>query len=87
MGSKGSYEQMDRDAARNFIEIAQKSGVELIIYLGGLCNEKETLSSHLRSRIEVGNILRNSSVPVIEFRASIVIGSGSLSFEMIRSLV
>ena len=87
MGSKGPFEQMDRVAAKNFIEIAQKSGVKLVIYLGGLCDEKETLSSHLRSRTEVGNILRNSSVPVIEFRASIVIGSGSLSFEMIRSLV
>ena len=67
--------------------IAKEAGVERIIYLGGLGNEKEVLSSHLRSRQEVGYILRASNVPVTEFRASIVIGSGSLSFEMIKSLV
>ena len=87
MGSAESFEENDRIAAQNFGEIAKEAGVERIIYLGGLGNEKEVLSSHLRSRQEVGYILRASNVPVIEFRASIVIGSGSLSFEMIRSLV
>jgi len=87
MGSSGSFEENDRVAARNFGEIAKEAGVERIIYLGGLGNDKEILSSHLRSRQEVGNILRDSTVPITEFRASIVIGSGSLSFEMIRSLV
>lgn len=87
MGSAGSFEENDRIAAQNFGEIAKEAGIERIIYLGGLGNEKESLSSHLRSRQEVGNVLRASKVPVIEFRASIVIGSGSLSFEMIRSLV
>ena len=87
MGSAESFEESDRIAAQNFGEIAKEAGVELIIYLGGLGNEKEVLSSHLRSRQEVGYILRASKVPVIEFRASIVIGSGSLSFEMIKSLV
>ena len=87
MGSEGSFEENDRIAAQNFGEIAQEAGIERIIYLGGLGNEKEDLSSHLRSRQEVGNVLRASKVPVTEFRASIVIGSGSLSFEMIRSLV
>tara|TARA_B100000579_G_scaffold426780_1_gene434469 strand:- start:1022 stop:2269 length:1248 start_codon:yes stop_codon:yes gene_type:complete len=87
MGSVGSFEENDRIAAQNFGEIAKEAGVERIIYLGGLGNEKEVLSSHLRSRQEVGYILRASNVPVIEFRASIVIGSGSLSFEMIKSLV
>ena len=87
MGSAESFEENDRIAAQNFGEIAKEAGVERIIYLGGLGNEKEVLSSHLRSRQEVGYILRASKVPVIEFRASIVIGSGSLSFEMIRSLV
>ena len=87
MGAAGSFEENDRIAAQNFGEIAKEAGIERIIYLGGLGNEKEDLSSHLRSRQEVGNILRASKVPVIEFRASIVIGSGSLSFEMIRSLV
>ena len=87
MGSAESFEENDRIAAQNFGEIAKEAGVKRIIYLGGLGNEKEVLSSHLRSRQEVGYILRASKVPVIEFRASIVIGSGSLSFEMIKSLV
>lgn len=87
MGVKGSFEENDRLAARNFAEAARVAGVERIIYLGGLGDEHEELSPHLRSRQEVGEILRESGVPVLEFRASIVIGSGSLSFEMIRSLV
>ena len=56
-----------------------------VIYLGGL--GRGDLSPHLASRQEVGEILRASGVPTIEFRASIVIGSGSASFEMIRALV
>jgi len=87
MGSDGSFEQMDRQAARHFGESAKAAGVSRIIYLGGLGNTEEALSAHLRSRHEVGRVLRESGVPVIEFRASIIIGSGSLSFEMIRSLV
>jgi len=62
-------------------------GIRRIIYLGGLGNEDQALSAHLRSRHEVADILRSSGIPTIEFRASIVIGSGSLSFEMIRALV
>ena len=65
---------------------ARKAGVRRIIYLGGLAHGGE-LSPHMRSRAETGNILRSSGVPVIEFQASIVIGSGSASFEMIRALV
>ena len=87
MGSSGSFEENDRNAARNFGEAAKAAGVKRIIYLGGLGNDQEKLSAHLRSRQEVGKILRGSGVSVLEFRASIVIGSGSLSFEMIRSLV
>ncbi|MCF7825651.1 MAG: SDR family oxidoreductase [Candidatus Marinimicrobia bacterium] len=87
MGSKASFEETDRQAAINFGAAARASGVERIIYLGGLGNQDKPLSPHLRSRQEVGDILRESGVPVIEFRASIVLGSGSLSFEMIRSLV
>ena len=87
MGSEGSFEENDRKAARNFGEIAKAAGVERIIYLGGLGNDEETLSPHLRSRQEVGKILRQSGVPLLEFRALIVIGSGSLSFQLIRSLV
>ena len=87
MGSSGSFEDTDRQAALNFGEAAKAAGVERIIYLGGLGSDQEELSPHLRSRQEVGQILRQSGVPVLEFRASIIIGSGSLSFEMIRSLV
>lgn len=87
MGSTLSFEQQDRIGAENFAKAAQTAGVERIIYLGGLGRDSDQLSPHLRSRQEVGEILRSTTVPVIEFRASVVIGSGSLSFEMIRSLV
>ncbi|MGD9899641.1 MAG: SDR family oxidoreductase [Calditrichaceae bacterium] len=87
MGSSGSFEEADRRAALNFGQAARDAGVKRIIYLGGLGSDEEALSTHLRSRQEVGKILQKSGVPVLEFRASIVIGSGSLSFEMIRSLV
>jgi len=87
MASAGSFEEEDRVASRVFGDAAREAGVRRIIYLGGLGSSNEKLSAHLRSRQEVGEILRSSGVPVIEFRASIVIGSGSLSFEMIRALV
>ena len=87
MGSEGSFEENDRKAAHNFGKIAKIAGVERIIYLGGLGNEEEDLSPHLSSRQEVGKILGQYSVPLLEFRASVVIGSGSLSFQLIRSLV
>lgn len=87
MGTSGSFEEADREGARNFGAAAKAAGVSRIIYLGGLGDDEEVLSPHLRSRQEVGRILREAGVPVLEFRASIVIGSGSLSFEMIRSLV
>jgi uncharacterized protein YbjT (DUF2867 family) len=87
MGSAGSFEEQDRAAAQIFGVAARAAGVRRIIYVGGLGSANQKLSAHLRSRHEVGDILRSSAVPVIEFRASIVIGSGSLSFEMIRALV
>ena len=87
MGSPGQFEKEDRQAAQNFAEAARDQRVQRIIYLGGLGNQDQALSAHLRSRHEVADILRSSGVPTIEFRASIVIGSGSLSFEMIRALV
>ena len=77
----------DREAARIFGAAARKAGVKRIIYLGGLGQAGSGLSEHLRSRQETGDILRESGVPVVELRASIVLGSGSLSFEMIRALV
>ena len=87
MGSAGAFEADDRLAAANFGAAAKAAGVERIVYLGGLGFAGEALSPHLRSRQEVGGILRQSGVPVLEFRASIVLGSGSLSFELIRALV
>jgi uncharacterized protein YbjT (DUF2867 family) len=86
MGSASDFEEQDRIGAANFAEAAHRAGVRRIVYLGGLAHDGE-LSPHLRSRHEVGSILRTSGVPVVELRASIVLGSGSLSFEMIRALV
>jgi uncharacterized protein YbjT (DUF2867 family) len=87
MGTTGDFQEQDRRAAENFGVAARAAGVKRIIYLGGLSGEARELSAHLQSRQEVGEKLRASGVPVIEFRASIIIGSGSLSFEMIRALV
>ena len=87
MGSKKSFIELDRLGAENFGKAAEKCNVKKIIYLGGLGDSSKQLSKHLSSRQETGDILRKSNVQVIEFRSSVVIGSGSLSFEMIRSLV
>ena len=87
MGAHGDYRETDRIAARNFGEAARRAGVRRIVYLGGLATGDEAFSKHLKSRIETGQVLRESGVPVVEFRASVVIGSGSLSFELIRALV
>lgn len=87
MGAERDFESEDRIAAENFAQVAAAAGVRRIIYLGGLGNADHELSKHLRSRQETGDILRAHHDAVIEFRASIVIGSGSLSFEMIRALV
>lgn len=87
LGSKEGFVRQDQIAARNFSECAREQGVRRIIYLGGLANPDEDLSDHLKSRLEVGDYLRKSGIQVIDFRASIILGSGSLSFEMIRTLV
>jgi uncharacterized protein YbjT (DUF2867 family) len=87
MGAHGDYFETDRVAARNFGEAARRAGVRRIVYLGGLATGDEVFSKHLQSRIETGQVLRESGVPVVEFRASVVVGSGSLSFELIRALV
>jgi uncharacterized protein YbjT (DUF2867 family) len=85
-GSK-DFEKEDRQAATNFAQAARKAGVRRIIYLGGLGDDADPkLSPHLRSRHEVGKILRDSGVETIEFRASLVIGTGSLSFDLVKSL-
>ena len=85
MSSNRPFDEADRLAANVFANAAREAGVRKLVYLGGL--GRGALSQHLASRQEVGRILRESGVPTIEFRASIVIGSGSASFEMIRALV
>jgi uncharacterized protein YbjT (DUF2867 family) len=87
MGATGDFAEKDREAALNFGEAARAAGVKRIVYLGGLGDSGKGLSQHLRSRQETGEALRGSGVPVVEFRASIILGSGSLSFELIRALV
>lgn len=88
MGAAEDFSDLDRQIAKHFAEAAAKAGVKRIVYLGGLGSHSDQLSAHLQSRHEVGEILRMHAegVQVLEFRASIVIGSGSLSFEMVRAL-
>jgi len=87
MGNAGDFSEKDAISARNFAEAAAKAGIQRIIYLGGLGDHGDNLSEHLKSRQEVGKILGESGVPVTELRASVIIGSGSASFEIIRDLV
>ncbi|MDR9418544.1 SDR family oxidoreductase [Gracilimonas sp.] len=84
--SNDDFHKRDMQAARNFRESAEQFGVKRIIYLGGLGNQSDNLSEHLASRQKTGEVLRESDIGVTEFRAAIVVGSGSKSFEMIRYL-
>ena len=86
LGVSEDFAEQDRKAARNFAEAAAAAGIRKIVFLGGL-GKDPGLSKHLASRQEVGKILGSGATPCIELRASIVIGSGSLSFEMVRALV
>lgn len=84
MASGQGYTGRELDAARNFARAAEDAGVQHIIYLGGLADEEQHIAPHMRSRIETGATLRQGKVPVTEFRAGVIAGSGSISFEMIR---
>ncbi len=86
MGGAGSFRDVDKTAATNFARAAEAAGVGRIIYLGGLGDEDDQLSHHLGSRHEVGRALASGPVPVTEVRAAVIIGSGSVSFEMLRYL-
>ena len=86
MSGGDDFHQRDLDAARNFGTAAKKAGVKQIIYLGGLGDPEADLSEHLKSRQDTGRILGHAGVPVTEFRAAIIVGSGSISFEMVRYL-
>jgi uncharacterized protein YbjT (DUF2867 family) len=81
---RGDFADVDRRAAQNMAQAAGEAGVQRIVYLGGL--GRGDLSEHLASRQEVGRVLAQGPVPVTEFRAAVIIGSGSLSFEMTRYL-
>ena len=87
MGEHAAFAARDREAARAFGLAARDAGVKRIVYLGGLGAADTGLSDHLRSRQETGDALRSGGVPVTEFRAAVIVGSGSISFEMIRWLV
>lgn len=87
MAGGAGFRELDVLAARNFGKAARQAGVKRIIYLGGLGVQNENLSIHLKSRQQTGDLLRESGVPVTEFRAAQIIGSGSASFELIRNMV
>ena len=88
MGAGKEYDRLDRESATNFRDAAIRQGVKRIVYLGGL-GEKETASKHLASRIETGELLsaKPESIQTLWFRAGVIIGSGSASFEIIHHLV
>ncbi|MFD6453416.1 SDR family oxidoreductase [Nocardia sp. NPDC060220] len=84
--ARDDFSDIDREAARLVAAASSSAGVRRIVYLGGIIPEHATLSRHLASRAEVGEILRESGVPTAELRAAVIIGSGSASFEMLRYL-
>ena len=86
LAAGADYAERDLAAARTFATAARQAGVARIIYLGGLASERTGLSLHLSSRQATGNALREAGVPVTEFQAAVIVGSGSLSFELIRYL-
>jgi uncharacterized protein YbjT (DUF2867 family) len=89
LGSGPEFEQTEATAARNFADAAARAGTRRIVYLGALLPRdvaRADLSPHLRSRAQVGEILRSGGVPTAELRAAVVLGSGSASFEMLRYL-
>ena len=85
IGVGSDFDELEAEMARNFAKAAEASGVKQIVYLGGIANVAKQ-SKHLASRARTGVELSSTSVPVLELRAGIVIGSGSASFEMLRHL-
>ncbi len=86
-GAVGDFETRDADGARNFATAAAAAGVERVIYLGGLGDERAGLSAHLASRQTTGRILAENGPPLLEFRAAMVVGTDSASFRMLTDLV
>jgi uncharacterized protein YbjT (DUF2867 family) len=86
-GGRAGFERRDRDAAENFVVAAEKAGVRRVIYLGGLGETGDDLSEHLKSRLEVAEILKRGRFATTFLRAAVILGAGGASFEMVRSLV
>jgi uncharacterized protein YbjT (DUF2867 family) len=86
-GGRAGFERRDREAAENFVAAAVRAGVRRVIYLGGLGETGDELSEHLKSRLEVAEILKKGSFATTFLRAAIILGAGGASFEMVRSLV
>lgn len=86
-GGRAGFERRDHDAAENFVHAAEKAGVRRVIYLGGLGETGDDLSEHLKSRLEVADILRSGKFATTFLRAAIIIGAGGASFEMVKALV
>ena len=86
-GGRGGFERRDREAAGNFVRAAEKAGVRRVIYLGGLGETGDDLSEHLKSRLEVADILRSGKFATTFLRAAVIIGAGGASFELVRGLV
>ncbi|MBU2530322.1 MAG: NAD(P)H-binding protein, partial [Elusimicrobia bacterium] len=87
MADTPNFEKSEEKSANNFIKVAKANDVKRIVYMGGLGDKSSKLSRHLKSRHRVGDILRSAGIKTTEFRAAIIVGSGSVSFEMIRYLV
>jgi len=87
MQAGDDFEERDRKAARNFAEAASAAGVDRVIYLGGLGEDGDDLSPHLRSRREVEALLAEGDYDLTSLRAAIIVGDGSASFRMVRQLV
>ncbi len=85
IGPDTDYRERDRVAARGFAEAAEKAGLERIVYLGGVAPAARP-STHLASRLEVGEILRGGAVPTLELRAAMIVGAGGASWRIVRDL-
>ena len=86
-GGQAGFGRRDREAATNFVHAAEKGGVRRVIYLGGLGETRDDLSEHLKSRLEVADILRSGKFATTFLRAAVIIGAGGASFELVRGLV
>lgn len=86
-GGRAGFERRDREAAENFVRAADRAGVRRVIYLGGLGETGSGLSEHLKSRLEVAEILRSGHLATTFLRAAVIIGAGGASFELVRGLV